>query len=183
MRGLRLLDNLLSRDFDKSTFSKEIFFASLRKIRHRIFSVSSVAILLVCSLFCLQFASNAGATTSKTLSQKSISANSQTKTPQNVIFSCVGNAPGVMISYGSDSSNYSAARSPFTAVLPLSSSAQYYDINAQLGGSGSIACVVTVHWNQGGHSHSVKKVGVATGGYNIADPEICSGFTGNWEAC
>jgi hypothetical protein len=67
--------------------------------------------------------------------------------------------------------------------MPLSSSAEYYDVSAQLGGGGSITCSVTVHWNQGGRSHAARKVGSASGGYNIASPEVCSDFTGGWQAC
>jgi len=103
--------------------------------------------------------------------------------PQEVVFACTGDAPGVTISYGSDSTNDSAAASPFSATLPLSSSSQYYDLTAQLGGSGSINCSVTVHWNQGGHSYAARKVGSASGGYNIADPQVCSDFSGGWQAC
>lgn len=105
------------------------------------------------------------------------------KARQYVAFVCSGNAPGVTISYGSDSSEYSAPRSPFSRTLPLNRSAEYYDVSAQLGGSGSITCSVTAHWNQGGRSHAARKVGSASGGYNIADPEICSNFTGGWQGC
>jgi hypothetical protein len=105
------------------------------------------------------------------------------KTAQKVVFTCTGSAPGVTISYGSDSSNHAASRPPFTVSLPLGAHAMYYSISAQLGGSGSIRCSVTVHWNQNGRSHSAVKIGSASGGYNIADPEVCSNFTGGWQAC
>jgi hypothetical protein len=103
--------------------------------------------------------------------------------PQDVVFACTGDAPGVTISYGSDSTNDSASASPFSATLPLSSSAEYYDINAQLDGSGSINCSVTVHWNQDGRSYAARKAGSASGGYNIADPEVCSDYIGGWQGC
>jgi len=107
----------------------------------------------------------------------------QVSTPQQVVFACSGDAPGVNITYGSDSTHDAAAGSPFTATFPLSSSAEYYSVSAQLYGSGSINCSVTVHWNQEGQSYVARKAGSASGGYNIADPEVCSNFTGGWEAC
>jgi hypothetical protein len=153
-------------------------------LRSRYFSLGSIITIMAISIMSLSGAPIASAS----LVPPSNLANAArqvpaVKTRQVVVFVCAGNAPGVTISYGDDSSNLSAPRTPFSATLPLSHGAMYYDVNAQLDGSGSVSCSVTVHWNQGGRSHTARKVGTASGGYNIADPEVCSNFTGGWSAC
>jgi hypothetical protein len=106
---------------------------------------------------------------------------SATPTPQGVTYACTGSAPdGVSITYGSDSSNTAASALPFQASSSLDSQAEYYDITAQLQGSGSITCTLTV---QSDVSGTVTKEGSATGGYEIASVEICSDFTGGWQTC
>jgi hypothetical protein len=103
------------------------------------------------------------------------------KTSTNVvIFSCTGNAFGVDATYGSDSSNHQGPNTvPWSVTLPLNNNAKYYYVIAQPGRSGNVTCSVTVRWG----SHSVTKTGSAYGGYNIADPEVCSDFDSGWEAC
>jgi len=99
-----------------------------------------------------------------------------------VLFSCTGNAPGVDITFGSDSSNHQGPTVlPWSAQLGLDNSAMYYDISAQLHGSGNVTCSVTVKWG----SHSVTKKASAYGGYNIADAEICNmtDMGSGWQAC
>ena len=117
--------------------------------------------------------------------QKGTSASSSRPLPVKsstnvVIFSCTGNAFGVDATYGSGVFNHQGPSTlPWSVTLPLNKSARYYDIVAQLSGSGNIACSVTVRWA----SHSVTMTSSASGGYNIADPEVCSDSSGGWEAC
>ena len=100
--------------------------------------------------------------------------------PDQVAFSCTGSAPdGIDITYGSDSSNSSASHLPFHKTIPVASDAEYYDITAQLSGSGHVTCSTSVRQD----GSSVSKSGTAEGGYNIATAEVCSDFTGGWESC
>jgi hypothetical protein len=111
-----------------------------------------------------------------------------TTTPQpaqGAYFACTGSTPdGVDITYGTDSSNLNGASSvPWAANLPLGTNVEYFNVTAQLQGDGSVTCTTTVVYKQGGSTHTVTKSGSADGGYNIASAEICSSFTGGWEAC
>ena len=94
----------------------------------------------------------------------------------NVVFTCQGDAADV--TYGSDSNNIQGVV-PMNRTLPLDPSAEYYAISAQLNGGGSVTCAVTV--NDDGTPTT--KTGSATGGYNIAQAEICSSFDGGWDPC
>ncbi|MBO4253280.1 hypothetical protein GRC12_05225 [Streptomyces griseorubiginosus] len=78
------------------------------------------------------------------------------------------------ISYGSDSDTRKGTfkNGEFEATLPLHKDAMYYTVTAQLQGSGDINCSVTVD----GHT----KKGHASGGYNICDAQLSSGFLGGW---
>ena len=117
--------------------------------------------------------------------QKGTSASSSPPPPVKsatnvVIFSCTGNASGVDATYGIDSSDHQGPSTvPWSVTLPLNNNAKYYDVIAQLSGSGNITCSVTVRWG----SHSVTKTGSAYGGYKIVDPEVCSDLNGGWETC
>jgi hypothetical protein len=101
----------------------------------------------------------------------------------DVTFECLGNAPGANVSYGSDTSTSEAPGVPFAKTIPLDNSAEYYVVNGQLGGSGSIHCTVTVRWNQYGDNLSVSAAGSATGGYLIAHPQVCAGLDTGWQTC
>lgn len=101
-----------------------------------------------------------------------------TAAPDEVTYDCAGTGSGVDITYGDDSSNTQGAL-PLHVVAPLSEDAQYYSISAQLNGSGTVTCRVTVHFG----GQVATKVGTATGGYNIASVEVCSTFDGGFEAC
>lgn len=97
-----------------------------------------------------------------------------------VTFKVWGTAPagalgGLDITYGSDSDNLKGAfrNGTFTKTLPLNDDAMYYDVTAQLQGSGDIHCSVTVD----GHT----KKGHAAGGFNICDAQLSSGLFGGWE--
>lgn len=112
--------------------------------------------------------------------------NSETKsddkkaaTDGKVVFKVWGTAPagalgGLDIGYGSDSDarkgTFDDGR--FEATLTLDKKAMYYNVNAQLQGSGDINCSVTVDGKT--------KKGHASGGYNICDAQLSSDFTGGW---
>jgi hypothetical protein len=103
---------------------------------------------------------------------------------QTVTYACTGSAPdGVDITYGAEGSNAEASKLPFTKTVPLSSSAQYVAVQAQLSGSGHVSCTTTVVYDTGGSGQKVTQSGTANGGYNIASAEICSSFDGSWDAC
>ncbi|WP_244372037.1 hypothetical protein [Streptomyces griseorubiginosus] len=96
-----------------------------------------------------------------------------------VTFKVWGTAPAgalgpLDISYGSDSDTRKGTfkNGEFEATLPLHKDAMYYTVTAQLQGSGDINCSVTVD----GHT----KKGHASGGYNICDAQLSSGFLGGW---
>lgn len=96
-----------------------------------------------------------------------------------VTFKVWGTAPagalgGLDITYGSDSDNRKGTFSngTFTKTLPLNDDAMYYDVTAQLQGSGDINCSVTAD----GHT----KKGHAAGGYNICSAQLSSGLFGGW---
>ena len=98
-----------------------------------------------------------------------------------VVFKCTGKTDGngIDITYGPEGTEDSASSLPFTKTMPLDDSAQYYDVTAQLQGSGQVTCSTTVEWSGG----PTVKSGSASGGYNIADAEVCSDFTGGWTTC
>ncbi|MGW1213949.1 hypothetical protein ACWD5F_30450 [Streptomyces sp. NPDC002499] len=99
---------------------------------------------------------------------------------QVVVFKVWGTAPAgalgpLDITYGSDSDNRKGefANGKFEATLPLNKDALYYNVTAQLQGSGDINCSVTVE----GHS----KKGHASGGYNLCTAQLSSGLLGGWD--
>ncbi|MFF0083502.1 hypothetical protein ACFYR1_27870 [Streptomyces canus] len=96
-----------------------------------------------------------------------------------VIFKVWGTAPAgalgpLNITYGSDSDNRDGAfeNGKFEATLPLDDDAMYFNVTAQLQGSGDIHCSVTV----GGKS----KKAHAAGDYNICMAQLSSGLLGGW---
>lgn len=100
--------------------------------------------------------------------------------PKTVTFKVWGTAPagalgGLDITYGSDTDSRKGTftNGTFTATLPLDNDAMYYNVTAQLQGSGDINCSVTVD----GHT----KKGHASGGYNICDAQLSGGIFGGWE--
>lgn len=100
------------------------------------------------------------------------------KAASTVVFKVWGTAPAgalgpIDITYGSDSDNRQGHwKNGFTTTLPFKKDAMYYQVNAQLQGSGDIHCSVTVDGKT--------KTGHAAGGYNICSAQLSSGFTG-WE--
>ncbi|WP_078651533.1 hypothetical protein [Streptomyces xylophagus] len=100
-------------------------------------------------------------------------------TDGKVVFKVWGTAPagalgGLDIGYGSDSDTRKGTFKDgrFEATLTLDKDAIYYNVNAQLQGSGDINCSVTVDGKT--------KKGHASGGYNICDAQLSSNFTGGW---
>ncbi|WP_240968775.1 MmpS family transport accessory protein [Streptomyces sp. HNM0575] len=95
--------------------------------------------------------------------------------PAKVTFKVWGTAPdgalGPMdITYGSDTESISGKGLPFEKTLPLNDDAMYYNVSAQLQGSGDIHCSVTVNGET--------KKGHAKGGYNICDAQVNAGLAG-----
>lgn len=104
---------------------------------------------------------------------------SGSKAADTVVFKVWGTAPagalgGLDIQYGSDTDTRKGTfkGGKFEATLPLNKDAMYYQLNAQLQGSGDINCSVTV----GGHT----KTGHASGGFNICMAQLSSGLFGDW---
>lgn len=104
---------------------------------------------------------------------------------QQVTYQCTGHAPdGIDITYGADGSNNSASSLPFTRTSTLESTALYYVVTAQLQGGGSVSCTTTVTYDDGsGVAQSVNKSASASGGYNIASAQVCTGFDSSYIAC
>lgn len=68
--------------------------------------------------------------------------------------------------------------------MSLKSDAQYFNVTAQLQGSGNVSCKTDVSYtDSSGSQKTVSNSGTAQGGYNIASAEICSSFDGGWESC
>lgn len=87
------------------------------------------------------------------------------------------------ITYGTDSDNLSpdngnGTEPPFTASMRYHSGPLYYDVSAQLQGSGDIRCALlmrlTVYYSDGTHISRSKVMarGHASGGYNICDAQV-----------
>lgn len=96
-----------------------------------------------------------------------------------VIFKVWGTAPAgalgpLNITYGSDSDNRDGAfkNGKFEATLPLDDDALYFNVTAQLQGSGDIHCSVTA----GGKT----KKAHAAGDYNICMAQLSPGLLGGW---
>jgi hypothetical protein len=103
-----------------------------------------------------------------------------------VVFTVTGSAPsGATIMYGSNADNITPPGSlgvlgngvalPFTATLKFDPAAMYYDINAQLEGSGSITATITV--KRAGYADLMVSHGSASGGYNIASAQAAPAST------
>ncbi|MEU6347880.1 hypothetical protein ABZ896_00945 [Streptomyces sp. NPDC047072] len=96
-----------------------------------------------------------------------------------VVFKVWGTAPAgalgpLDITYGSDSDSRDGAfkNGEFEATLPVDDEAVYFNVTAQLQGSGDIHCSVTV----GGKT----KKAHASGDYNICSAQLSSGLLGGW---
>ena len=102
--------------------------------------------------------------------------------PTKVEFIVSGTAPdGIDITYGPDGSQFSGPSTldgTATMSVPFDGSADYYAIDAQLQGAGSITCKIVATW--AGDNPLTVSHGAASGGYNICDaqaaPEDSSGL-------
>lgn len=106
-------------------------------------------------------------------------AKSEAPKKKTVTFKVWGTAPAgalgpLDITYGSDSDTRKGAfkNGTFEATLPLDEGAMYFNVMAQLQGSGDINCSVTVD----GHTEK----GHASGGYNICNAQANAGLLGGW---
>lgn len=97
-----------------------------------------------------------------------------------VVFKVWGTAPSgalgpLDITYGSDSDTRKGEwkNGKFEATLTLNDEALYYNVTAQLQGSGDINCSVTVDGET--------KKGHASGGYNICNAQASADFLGGWD--
>ncbi|MEU0965664.1 hypothetical protein ABZ357_09640 [Streptomyces sp. NPDC005917] len=104
----------------------------------------------------------------------------KTAAAKTAVFKVWGTAPAgalgsLDIGYGSDTDTRQGAfkNGKFEATLPLKDGTMYYQLNAQLQGSGDINCSVTVDGKT--------KTGHASGGYNICTAQLSSDFTGGWQ--
>ncbi|MFD5590712.1 hypothetical protein [Streptomyces griseorubiginosus] len=121
-----------------------------------------------------------GHSTSKGDNAVDISGDSDKKAGKKVVvFRVWGTAPAgalgpLNITYGSDSDNRDGTfkDGEFKATLPIDEDALYFDVTAQLQGSGDIHCSVTV----GGKTDK----GHAAGDYNICSAQLSAGLLGGW---
>lgn len=129
--------------------------------------------------------SNSGSTTSsshgasKGAAPAKAGGTSSDSGAHTVTFKVWGTAPagalgGLDITYGSDSDTRKGdfKNGVFTGNVPFKKGALYYDVTAQLQGSGDIQCSVTVDGRT--------KSGHASGGYNICSAQLSSGLFGDW---
>ncbi|MFF7048860.1 hypothetical protein ACFY94_10935 [Streptomyces griseorubiginosus] len=124
--------------------------------------------------------SKAGHSASKGDNAADTSRDSDKKADKKVVvFKVWGTAPAgalgpLNITYGSDSDNRDGTfkDGEFKATLPLDEDALYFDVTAQLQGSGDIHCSVTV----GGKTDK----GHAAGDYNICSAQLSAGLLGGW---
>ncbi|MFJ9567813.1 hypothetical protein ACIRQQ_48325 [Streptomyces fuscichromogenes] len=121
-------------------------------------------------------------TVTKTAKAKATPKKATNKTADvagKVVFKVWGTAPagalgGLDITYGSDTDNRKGAfrNGKFEATLSLKDDALYFNVSAQLQGSGDINCSVTVEGET--------KKGHASGGYNICSAQLSGDFLGGW---
>jgi len=94
-------------------------------------------------------------------------------TPTKVEFIVSGTAPdGIDITYGPSGSNFSGPSTldgTATMSVPFDGSAEYYALNAQLQGGGSITCKIVV--TGPGDNPLTVSSGAASGGFNICDAQ------------
>ncbi|MFG2372359.1 hypothetical protein ACGFY9_12880 [Streptomyces sp. NPDC048504] len=124
-------------------------------------------------------AAPAGKSSDKAANDTKKNGTKKDATDGKVVFKVWGTAPagalgGLDIGYGSDSDTRKGTfkDGKFEATLTLDKDALYYDVHAQLQGSGDINCSVT--------ADGKTKEGHASGGYNICNAQLSSNFTGGW---
>lgn len=95
--------------------------------------------------------------------------------PASATFSVTGTdgGAGIDITYGSQNANLQGgSKLPWSARMRIDAAAQYYDVQAQLEGAGSIRCSVTVK--------GVTKTAHASGGYDVCRAEVTNDLNGKW---
>lgn len=104
----------------------------------------------------------------------------KTKSATTAVFKVWGTAPAgalgpLDIQYGSDSDTRQGkfANGSFSATMPVTDTAMYFAITAQLQGSGDIHCSVTIG--------DKTAAGHAQGGFNICSVQLNGGLFGGWE--
>jgi hypothetical protein len=103
-----------------------------------------------------------------------------TKHNGRVTYSCGGSAPhGIDIVYGPSGSSLSAGKLPFLAHGSIGDATQYFAISAQLRDGGTVTCTVSVV----DEGKTAIAAATAEGGHNVASPEICADFAGEWQPC
>jgi hypothetical protein len=112
--------------------------------------------------------------------QPSPAAKTDQPKKQVVTFKVWGTAPAgslgpIDISYGSDTDTRQGTfkNGKFEATLPSDDDALFFNVMAQLQGSGDIHCSVTVD----GHTEKAH----ASGGYNICHAQANAGILGGWD--
>lgn len=82
---------------------------------------------------------------------------------------------GIDITYGSQNASLQGgSKLPWSTTMPIQAPAQYYDVQAQLEGRGSITCTVKVK--------GVSKSTHAAGGYDFCRAEVINDMDGRWLA-
>lgn len=97
--------------------------------------------------------------------------------PTRVMFRVLGNdgGAGIDITYGSQNASLQGGSTlPWSTTMRIQRTAQYYDVQAQLEGAGSITCTVTV----GGVTQRTR----AKGGYDYCRAEVKNELDGRWSA-
>lgn len=80
---------------------------------------------------------------------------------------------GIDITYGSQNANLQGgSKLPWSTTVRIDPAAQFYDVQAQLNGAGSITCWV---WVEG-----VTKTTHAKGGYDVCRAEVTNDLNGKW---
>ncbi|MCX4234702.1 hypothetical protein [Streptomyces ortus] len=112
--------------------------------------------------------------------KKDAPAKTKKEEASQVVFKVWGNAPAgslgpLDITYGSDTDTRKGTfkDGSFEATLPLDDDALYFNVMAQLQGSGDINCSVTID----GHAEKAH----AAGGYNICNAQANKGILGGWD--
>lgn len=134
-------------------------------------------------------AATATATPTPAPAPKATQAPAAPAAPNSVSFAVWGNdgGTGTDIQYSSDSNSQqanaeieggSATAPAWTGSLPYDSNAEYYAINAQLNGSGTLYCSLTIVDAGKTYTHTA----TASGDYQLCNVELVAGFLGGWSA-
>jgi hypothetical protein len=104
------------------------------------------------------------------------------KIPPTTFFACSGSAPGgVSVTYGTNSSTSDGGTSlPWEAYLPVTSNVRFFNVSAQLQGSGgSVTCTASVYVD----GTEVTQTGTTSAHDHVASAKVCANSTGGWRRC